>query len=236
MAANVAAIAINIVGVKQCFKEGTLVACLSEEGIETHKPIEDVKVGDRVWAYDEETGESDWKPVVRLFRNETKEWYHVFVNGEEIVCTGGHPFYVAELDKFISARELKVGSKLLLSSGTCAIIEKLEVETLETVETTYNFEVADFHTYYVAESNVLVHNMCAKSSSPKSPKKLNDQYLKKNNIDAHEFKKSILGRKAQISRYDIFLDTADDHLWLGTKLKGSMQWIETFEILSGLGG
>ncbi len=24
----------------------------------------------------------------------TKEWYHVHVNSEEIICTGGHPFYV----------------------------------------------------------------------------------------------------------------------------------------------
>ena len=35
------------------------------------------------------------------------------------------------------------------------------METLEQAETTYNFEVADFHTYYVAELNVLVHNKCA---------------------------------------------------------------------------
>ena len=29
-------------------------------------------------------------------------------------------------------------------------------------EVTYNFEVADYHTYYVSECNVLVHNMCNK--------------------------------------------------------------------------
>lgn len=34
VAVNVAAIAINIVGVKQCFKEGTLVVCLNENGEE----------------------------------------------------------------------------------------------------------------------------------------------------------------------------------------------------------
>ena len=44
------------------------------------------------------------------------------------------------------------------SNGICAIIEKIEVEQLATPETTYNFEVEDFHTYYVSESNVLVHN------------------------------------------------------------------------------
>ena len=77
---------------RECFIAGTLVLCRDENGEESYKPIEEIEVGDMVWAYDEETGESDWKPVVRLFRNKTKEWYHVFVEGEEIICTGGHPF------------------------------------------------------------------------------------------------------------------------------------------------
>ena len=64
---------------------------------------------------------------------------------------------------FVKAKDLKISDKLLLSSGKCVTIEKLEVKTLETAETTYNFEVADFHTYYVSESNVLVHNTCEKS-------------------------------------------------------------------------
>ena len=73
----------------QCFIAGTLV--LTAAGL---KPIEEIEVGDEVLAYDEETGEQAYKPVTRLFRNTTEEWYHIRVNGEEIVCTGGHPFYV----------------------------------------------------------------------------------------------------------------------------------------------
>ena len=170
--ANVAAIAINLVGVKQCFKEGTLVE--TEEGL---KPIEEIQVGDKVLAYDEETGGQAYKKVVQLFRNQTKEWHHIQVNGEEIVCTGGHPFYVAELDKFIPARKLKVGTKLLLSTGVCAIIEAIQVEQLEVPETTYNFEVEDFHTYYVTEAKVLVHNMCKgiedlDTNTPSQPDKI----------------------------------------------------------------
>ena len=41
------------------------------------KKIEEIREGDLVLAYDEETGEQAYKPVVQLFRNETKEWYHV---------------------------------------------------------------------------------------------------------------------------------------------------------------
>ena len=110
-------------------------------------------------SYDEETGEQGYKPVVRLFRNQTKEWYHVFVDGEEIRCTGEHPFYV-QGKGFIPAKGLKSGDKCLLSTGEDVTIEKVEVESLTEAETTYNFEVADFHTYYVTEKDVLVHNKC----------------------------------------------------------------------------
>ena len=158
--------------VNQCFKEGTLVE--TEEGL---KPIEEIAVGDKVLAFDETTGEQAYKPVVQLFRNTTKEWYHIHVNGEEIICTGGHPFYVlnAEANRlkvnyegqpqnakgaWICANELKVSDKVLLSDGTTAIIEVIEVEHLSDIETTYNFEVTDFHTYYVSDAKVLVHNSC----------------------------------------------------------------------------
>ncbi len=53
----------------RCFIAGTLV--LTATG---YKAIEDIQVGDLVLAYDEETGEQAFKPVVRLFRNKTQEW------------------------------------------------------------------------------------------------------------------------------------------------------------------
>ena len=48
----------------------------------------------------------------------------------------------------------------MCSSGKCVTIEEIQVEQLSEPETTYNFEVADFHTYYVSGSNVLVYNDC----------------------------------------------------------------------------
>ena len=151
---------------------------LSASGL---KPIEEIEVGDEVLAYEEETGEQAYKPVTRLFRNTTEEWYHIRVNGEEIVCTGGHPFYVlnAENDrnivnfegvkasgigKWICAMELKVSDKVLLSDGSRGVIEQIEIQKLDFAETTYNFEVADFHTYYVSDNKVLVHNMCERAA------------------------------------------------------------------------
>ena len=148
----------------KCFAAGTLV--VTAEG---YKKIEDIREGDKVLAYDEETGEQGYREVVRLFRNKTEEWYHIHVNGEDIKCTGGHPFYVASHERFISARELEVGNTLLLSTGECGIIERIELERVSEPETTYNFEVADFHTYYVGENGLLVHNKCVEPIGPENP-------------------------------------------------------------------
>ena len=96
-----------------------------------------------------------------MFRNKTDKWYHVHVNEQDIVCTAGHPFYVADLETFVLAKDLKVGQNVLIADGTCATIEEIQVQKLRTPETTYNFEVEDFHTYYVSGDKVLVHNKCA---------------------------------------------------------------------------
>ena len=50
--------------------------------------------------------------------------------------------------------------KVLLSNGSYGIIEAVRAIHYDKPQATYNFEVAEFHTYYVAESNVLVHNHC----------------------------------------------------------------------------
>ena len=154
-ALNSAARAGNACSNGECFREGTLVA--TADGL---KPIEDIEVGDKVLAYDQHTGKQAYKKVTRLFRNKTDKWYHVHVNEQDIVCTAGHPFYVADLETFVPAKDLKVGQSVLLADGTCAVIEEIRVQKLRMPETTYNFEVEDYHTYYVSDDKVLVHNDC----------------------------------------------------------------------------
>ena len=74
-------------------------------------------------AYDEKTGEKAYKLVLRLFRNKSKEWTSVTVNGTEIVSTPGHKYYLPEIKEWVCAAELKVGTKVLLSDGAYGIIE-----------------------------------------------------------------------------------------------------------------
>lgn len=139
--------------VAYCFIEGTPV-CTESGAI----PIEKIKAGDLVWAWDEESGDVALKPVVETYINETTELTHIFVNGEKIVSTPTHPFY-CPVKGWTDAAHLRAGDILVLVNGEYVVVEKVQHELLESPVKVYNFQVADYHTYYVA-SGVLVHNKC----------------------------------------------------------------------------
>ena len=77
----------------------------------------------------------------------------------EITTTPEHPFYVPQRG-WTGAIHLRAGDMLVLSNGEYVVVEKVEHELLESPVLVYNFEVEDFHTYYVSEYGVLVHNDC----------------------------------------------------------------------------
>ena len=135
-----------------CFIAGTLVSTLFGK-----TKIENIEAGDKVWAENPETGQKELKTVVRTFENESSELVHIFVYGEEITTTPTHPFYVPQKG-WTDAIKLCAGDILVLRNGDYVIIEKVQHEILETPIRVYNFEVEDFHTYYVGDSSVLVHN------------------------------------------------------------------------------
>ena len=65
------------------------------------------------------------------------------------------------------AAQLRAGDILVLSNGSYVTVEKIQHEILGSPVKVYNFEVEDFHTYFVGESSVLVHNRCeAKRYTP----------------------------------------------------------------------
>ena len=136
-----------------CFVAGTTV--LTAIGAVA---IEEIQAGDQVWAWDEETGAVGIKRVAETYVNETDELVHVFVNQEEIVATPRHPFY-SPVKGWTEAVHLRAGDILVLVNGEYAVVEAVQHEILEEPVAVYNFNVEDYHTYYVA-SGVLVHNTC----------------------------------------------------------------------------
>lgn len=60
---------------------------------------------------------------------------------------------------------LRAGDILVLVNGEYVVVEKIQHEILETPVTVYNFQVQDYHTYYVSDAGVLVHNKCGGETS-----------------------------------------------------------------------
>ena len=145
--------AANSAGVKpSCFVAGTLV--MAVVGMVA---IEKIKSGDKIISTDPETMETGEKTVLETYIREVTTLVHLTVNGEEIVTTVDHPFYVKN-QGFIKAGELIVGDELLDVNGNVLLVEKFNVELTDEPVTVYNFQVEGFHTYHVGCFYVLVHN------------------------------------------------------------------------------
>ena len=142
-----------------CFVAGTQV--LTREGF---KNIEDIQPGDYVYSTSDETGESDYKEVLEVFVKETEVITHVYYTTKdsdgrepeihEIETTLNHRFWCE--GEWKAAGTLKQGDLLTLADGTQVKVTDVTFEDRH--EIVYNMEVADYHTYYVGEDGVWVHN------------------------------------------------------------------------------
>ena len=161
--------AANSAGVKpSCFVAGTLVMAVA--GMVA---IETIKSGDKVISTDPETMETSPKTVLETYIREVTTLVHLTVNGEEIVTTVDHPFYVKN-QGFIKAGELIVGDELLDVNGNVLLVENFAIELTDEPVTVYNFQVEDFHTYHVGCFYVLVHN----ADYNQSPKEIMAEHTK----------------------------------------------------------
>ncbi|MGR4865071.1 polymorphic toxin-type HINT domain-containing protein [Caulobacter sp. LARHSG274] len=144
-----------------CFEAGTLVATADGP-----KAIEDVKVGDLVLSRDEVTGQTAQKAVAALIPGEEQQIWDVTVaiktakglppRRETIHTTKEHPFRTAN-GVWTLAGELTAGAKVVTASGTATVVSVVRTDR---VVRTYNLEIEGFHTYFVGEDQVWVHNSC----------------------------------------------------------------------------
>lgn len=136
------------------FDAGTLV--LMADG--SRKPIEDVELGDKVFASDPETGQQGSRKVTDLIRH---GGLHTMVDvelsdGSEVDATDEHPFWVASEGEWVDAIDLDTGDVVITASGATLTVESIDIS--RAVLTAYNLTVAGLHTYHVGNNDVLVHN------------------------------------------------------------------------------
>jgi hypothetical protein len=132
----------------ECFPAGTTIA--TQRG---PQPVESVKIGDRVLSQDTASGELAYKPVQATTLRPPVALIKISFQDEEIFATPGHPFWVIG-EGWRMTQQLKPGYRLHTVNGAQEITA---VETTREREA-YNLVVSDFHTYFVGESQVLVHD------------------------------------------------------------------------------
>ncbi|MCR9141879.1 MAG: TIGR04388 family protein [bacterium] len=160
---------------RTCFVAGTLVrvhpkanGAFSKQNGNWYKQIEEIRAGDLVLSWNEESGKTSFNPVAQTFVRETPTIYRLsYANGMTIETTWSHPFYIQDRG-WVEAKDLAAGDISFTAASQSDASGRLQldpkglritsVESLRTPESVFNFTVETDHTYFVGASDVLVHN------------------------------------------------------------------------------
>jgi hypothetical protein len=138
-----------------CFAAGTPIATPRGE-----IPIEQLRVGDIVLAYDEITHTVVPRPVVRTFVHPDQRPGQLKLDdGRVLRVTDEHPIYLPDRRGYVDAGTLAAETRLLRLQGTSTtsgIADAFVDDPSAPLQTVYNIEVAETHNYFAAD--VLVHN------------------------------------------------------------------------------
>ncbi|HEZ2208113.1 TPA: MafB family polymorphic toxin, partial [Neisseria meningitidis] len=131
-----------------------------------YKAIAHIQTGEHVFAKDETSGKTGYKPVTTRYGNPYQETVYIEIsdgigNSQTLISNSIHPFY--SQGKWIQAGRLKKGDTLLSESGAKQTVQNITLK--QQPLKAYNLTVADWHTYFVkgnqAETEgVWVHNDC----------------------------------------------------------------------------
>jgi RHS repeat-associated protein len=131
----------------------------------TTKPIKDVQVGDTVTSTDPVTGQTLAKPVTVLHVNHDTDLADVTVKNTKtgattvLHTTWHHPFWGADVRRWVEAKDLAVGTTLRSPDGaTAEMVTAVKIWT--GLHWMRDLTVGEIHTYYVVagDTPVLVHN------------------------------------------------------------------------------
>jgi len=152
-----------------CFGAGTQVSIADGE-----KAIEDVITGDEVWTYNHKTNENELNRVLRVMVKDWEETIkYTLSDGNEIIATPDHPFWVVELNDYAShnpeatlsdsglaVQQIEVGHTLKhIDSNPNDVSANVTISSIEAAETqtVYNLSSVEKNSNFYA-NGMLVHN------------------------------------------------------------------------------
>jgi len=130
----------------------------------SRKNIEDIKIGDKVLSYNEETQEYEEDVVINTITNPntTNLAKVILIDGSTIEMNEYHPIYTKEgyksLTNYNGLKTLTEEDEVLTTNGEFIKILKIEQWIEEKPITSYNLTVEKNHNYFVGETAILVHN------------------------------------------------------------------------------
>jgi len=132
-----------------CLAAGTVVA--TKRGL---IPIDKVCVGELVLSRNMETDETAYKPVLARSLRPRTPMRTITVGNETIHATDGHSFWKDD-GGWVKAKDLSLAATLGAENGTPSLTRIGETEEPQQA---YNLVVADFGTYFIGKSRILVHD------------------------------------------------------------------------------
>jgi hypothetical protein len=148
-----------------CFAKGTKIATPYGD-----KNIEDIKLGDLVFSYNESLNKIEERKVINTNSPIHDDLVkYTYSNNVEIISTHDHPFYVNGL-KLVSYKpdltnqrynidrtvcQIEVGDKLMLFNGLEVLLDSIQ-ELIKIPTETFIITVEDNHNFYA--NGILVHN------------------------------------------------------------------------------
>jgi len=142
----------------ECFAAGTPVWTKSGPN-----PIESIVVGDLVLAQNSLTGELAYRAVLETTTSQPVRVLALKLPKETIISTLGHRFWTPG-QGWLMAKSFSGGSRLHALTGS------VEAATSPVSELTvcHNLIVDDFHTFFVGQSRLLVHDKSCPAPNPAS--------------------------------------------------------------------
>ena len=135
-----------------CFAADTLVH--TDNGL---TQISDIRVGDKVLAWNDLTEQNAFKQVSAVTKDEVSEYYVISTGADTVRVTGDHMFYDHDTGKYVAAKNISAGMLLQDVNGSALTVDSVTRESGKLA--VYNLQVDDYSNFYVGESGILVYNM-----------------------------------------------------------------------------